>query len=188
MDGPAPEVPGRGRITRVIALLGSTEVSAPVVTPRWARNPTTTQRLPIRRNHCRCGGQRARHWGQRNGRRTDGASRAPTMAAGAGTVVTGAGPGRQSDGAIGRRPVVIPSETMGRPGVGAELPPADDSGRRIKRQSGGDRGGDARIRHRALDEVEKPLTAPGRHSAMTSTTITSTVTTSTRVRSTPSVT
>ena len=54
------------------------------------------------------------------------------MAAGAGTVVTAAGPGRQSDGAVERRPVVLPSETSRRPVVGAELPPADDSGRRIK--------------------------------------------------------
>ena len=73
------------------------------------------------------------------------------MAAGAGTVVTGAGPGRQSDGAIERRPVVIPSETMGRPGVGAELPPADDSGRRIEEAIRWGSTGDARIRHRALD-------------------------------------
>ena len=33
------------------------------------------------------------------------------MAAGAGTVVTGAGPGRPTDGALEKRLVVIPSET-----------------------------------------------------------------------------
>ena len=70
------------------------------------------------------------------------------MAAGAGTVVTGAGPGRPADGAIERRPVVIPSEARRRPAAGPELPPADDLGEGSRRQFGGDRGDGARIRHR----------------------------------------
>ena len=50
------------------------------------------------------------------------------MAAGAGTVVTSAGPGRPTDGANERCTVVIPSETRRRPEASAELPPADDLG------------------------------------------------------------
>jgi len=45
------------------------------------------------------------------------------MAAGAGAVLTGAGPGRPTVGSFWRRPVVSPSETRRLPGVGAEWPP-----------------------------------------------------------------
>jgi len=48
------------------------------------------------------------------------------MAAGAGAAVTGAGPGRPTDAASERRPVVITPETSRRPEAGAELPPTDN--------------------------------------------------------------
>jgi len=73
------------------------------------------------------------------------------MVAGDGTFTTGAGPGRPTDGASGRRLVVAPTETRRRPEDGAEQSHAGDMGAGSRRQSDGDRGGYAGIRDRFLD-------------------------------------
>jgi hypothetical protein len=88
------------------------------------------------------------------------------MAAGAGTVSSGAGPGRPTVGASERRPVVSPSETKRLPDVGAEQVEllADAVGQwwrpfALEPQRIGDGAGDQRFRQSISLAVRRNTTA-----------------------------